>query len=92
MYPSALFLSALKRKGIDVLLSEICRMLEKREVEEEFFVELDHMHVLEKFREKVTIKKSVITDRGLIVRVKARESVLKKLAILLNGGMKTCES
>lgn len=92
MYPSAMFVSALKRIGIDALLNEVCRMLEKSEVEEEFFVGLDHLHTLEKFREKVAIKKSVFTDEGLIVRVKARESVLKKLAILLNGGMKTCES
>ncbi|MGB9790079.1 MAG: GTPase HflX [Thermotoga caldifontis] len=92
VYPSAMFVSALKRIGIDALLNEVCRMLEKSEVEEEFFVGLDHLHTLEKFREKVAIKKSVFTDEGLIVRVKARESVLKKLAILLNGGMKTCES
>jgi len=91
-YPSAIFISALKRQGIDVLLEEVYRLLEKSEAEREFFVDAKRLHLLEKYREKITIKGSVFTDEGAVVKIRAREGVLKKLTKLLDGGMKTCES
>ncbi|MEN3008215.1 GTPase HflX [Pseudothermotoga sp.] len=90
-YPSAIFISALKRQGLDVLLKEICRILEREEIEMELLVKLDRLHLLEKYREKITIEESVYTPGGVVVRIKARESVLKKLATLFDGGMVECE-
>jgi len=75
-----------------VLLEEVCRVLEKSEAEREFFVDAKRLHLLEKYREKITIKGSVFTDEGAVVKIRAREGVLKKLTKLLDGGMKTCES
>lgn len=91
-YPNAVFISAIKREGLNVLLSEVCRVLERGEIEKEFFVKLDQLSLLEKYREKVTIEKSTYTSEGAVVKIKARESVLKKLATFFDGGMVECEN
>jgi len=91
-YPSAIFISALKGEGIDLLLEEVSRLLGKSETEREFFIDAKRLHLLEKYREKITIKRSTFTDEGVVVRIRAREGMLKKLATLLDGGMEACES
>lgn len=85
-YPEAIFISALQGTGIQELLKRVCEEIEKNECEDLFAVKLEDLPLLMKEKEKITITEQVYHDDTVMVRVKARSSILERLK-QITGGM-----
>jgi len=78
-YPGAILISAVKADGIRELLSCIDKELEKSEKEALLTFKLQDMSWVLKEREKIVVKEQIFRDNQVIVRIKARSSVLERL-------------
>lgn len=85
-YPEAIFISALQGIGIQELLKRVCEEIEKNECEDLFAVKLEDLPLLMKEKEKITITEQVYHDDTVMVRVRARSSILERLK-QITGGM-----